>query len=200
MRKNPHKAWYLGPNYLKNNSDGYLINPDTNDIYWYHGTKYADDSPTHIEDEKWSQTLYLTSSFETAEQFAVMGIDASDGMTCSVYKTTIKLSADNIFDVRKAIDDPKFKDFAFEMFGEGLYEGLDNYFDAADAMNYELYDFVFNDARKDMLVDHGFVGWLETEDNVPHSPELEEPLTVSLLQEFTADLCIVEDEYIFKKV
>ena len=198
MRKNPHKAWYLGPNYLKNNSDGYLINPDTKDIYWYHGMNYSNDLPIDIGTEKFSQTLYLTSNFETAEAFSVAGIDVSDDWTCVVYTVAIKIPTENIFDVRKAIGNPKFKEFAYKMFGQDLYEDLDNYFDAASAMNYELYDFIFNYARKGTLLDNGFVGWLETEDSVPHSPELEEPLTIALLQESVADLCIVEDVEIVK--
>ena len=198
MRKNPHKAWYLGPNYLKNNSDGYLINPDTKDIYWYHGMNYSNDLPIDIGTEKFSQTLYLTSNFETAEAFAVAGVDASDDMACEIYTVAIKIPTEAIFDVRKAVGNPKFKEFAYKMFGQALYEELNNYFDAASAMNYELYDFIFNDTRKDMLLDNGFLGWLETEDSVPHSPELEEPLTIALLQEFAADLCIVEDVEIVK--
>jgi hypothetical protein len=79
------------------------------------------------------------------------------------------------------------------MFGQDLHEDLDNYFDVVSAMHYELYDFIFNDARKGTLLGNGFIGWLETEENVPHSQKLEEPLTVALIQEFAADFCIVED-------
>jgi hypothetical protein len=198
MRKNPHKAWYLGPNYLKNNSDGYLINPDTKDIYWYHGLNYSNDFPIDIGSEKFSQTLYLSSSFETAEEFSGMGEDVSDNRTCVVYTVAIKIPAENIFDVRKAIGNPKFKEFAYKMFGQDLYEDLDNYFDVASAMHYELYDFIFNDARKGTLLGNGFVGWLETEGNVNYISKLEEPLTVALIQEFAADFCIVEDVDIVK--
>ena len=120
MRNNPHKAWYLGPNYLKNNSDGYLINPDTKDIYWYHGLNYSNESPIDIGSEKWSKTLYLSSSFETAEAFSVEGIDIDDSI-CLVYTVTIKLPTEHIFDVRKVIGNPKFKEFAYTMFGQKTY-------------------------------------------------------------------------------
>lgn len=198
MRKNPHKAWYLGPNYLKNNTDGYLINPDTNDIYWYHGMNFSLEYPIAFEDIKFSQTLYLSSNFEVAEAFSVAGVDASDDRACEVYTVAIKIPTEAIFDVRKAVDDDEFEEFAYKMFGQNLHKDIYNYFDAASAMNFELYDFVFNEKRKNMLLNKGFVGWLETEDNVPHSSELGEPLTVALLQEYTADLCIVEDVTIVK--
>ena len=69
MRKNPSREWYLEPKFLRNDENGLLINPNTNDIYWFHGM-VGEPVVDYIRDLKESNTLYLSSSFETAKSFA----------------------------------------------------------------------------------------------------------------------------------
>ena len=201
-RKNPIKNWYLGPNFLKNDKDGYLINPATNDIYWYHGSRY--DAPSQgdvliddltFSEQRASNTLYISSSEDTAEVFAAMEFQERFELLFVVYKLKIQIPSRRIFDVRRAEDDPEFKEYASELLD---FDCCETYKDAASEMNFEVYDYHFNtSATMESLLSYDFLGWLETEDNVAYTTDAESDLTLALFQEYADHLCFIEDSYTF---
>lgn len=203
-RKNPKKEWYLGPNFLHNDKDGYLINPATNDIYWYHGSRY--DAPSQgdvliddltFSEQRASDTLYISSSEDTAKEFAAMEFtgDLAHERLFIVYNLKIQIPSRRIFDVRRSVDDPEFKEYASELLD---FDCCETYKDAASEMNFEVYDYHFNtSATMESLLSYDFLGWLETEDNAAYMSRNEEDLTLALFQEYADHLCFIEDSYTF---
>ncbi len=203
-RRNPSESWYNGPNYLKNDRDGYLVNPDTNDIYWYHGTRYytndysegiytqGDEEKVFYSGYRESHILYASSDKNTAEGFATFtpNIEEDDPELFVVYTFKMQIPAAKIFDIRKAVEDREFKEYASHLFPDIL--SVDTYEDIVlCCMEYEEYDKIgHNEDLHNWLLSKGFVGWLEHE-TIPGS------LTVALLQEEYADFCYVEDYYTF---
>lgn len=178
-RPNPSQEWFETQR-LQNDDNGYLINPDTNSIYWYHGMwpGYYDED---FYDPKESNTLYLSSCIETAKAAALANIpeeydeeneeDEDIRAYYLVYTVKVKIPENQIFDVRKALTDETFRKLAFKMIPKDEYcNDLDiDYFKDRDnllkLLRFGTYDYMFNEWDKSgrILVDNGFVGWIEQE-------------------------------------
>ena len=187
-RENPSSDWFLEPQFLKNDKDGYLINPDTNDIYWYHGACPSSTSDLEIHSEKESSTLYLTSSEDVADNIAYMN-QYSCELDPTIYTVTVKIHADRFFDVRYALSDEDDRQFAMEMFQTYYLAGEITERDFSDIvklirlLSFEYYDFNFNEYpnSKDLL-QRGFVGWIELETS-SMVVKYGEPITLAILQD-----------------
>lgn len=204
MRKNPSKKWYSKPTFLKNDENGYLINPDTNDIYWYHGM-FGELGVDSIRDPKMSDTLYLTSSLEVAKTFAQLNntefFELNPNVNPLVYEVFVKLPSSMVFDIRKAVFDESYRKMAIEMFSNspfGYYHPnhFKSVYSAMELLQFEMYDNNFNENERSRLLlkEYGFLGWLETEGDVRANYSKEFPLSLALLQEETEDLIFVELE------
>ena len=126
-RKNPSQEWFETQR-LQNDENGYLINPDTNDIYWFHGNRYGDCG------HEWSDSghRYLTSSFESARNF-INEDPSTNNYRCVVCEYTVQIPASQIYDARKTqegtIDPSRIEDLHYVNYDynqETVYE-LGNY-------------------------------------------------------------------------
>ena len=152
-RQNPDEAWYRTQS-LRNDEEGYLINPDTGGVRWYHGSK-------HGTLAYGGDVIYLTSDIDTAYAFACIDrpIFQDADWEASVYKMKIKISARNIFDVRQYAEDPRVERLA-DVLGVWTYAG------DKDQLIYHNYDVGLGysgGTHRGTATDLGFKGWLETE-------------------------------------
>jgi hypothetical protein len=97
QRPNPSREWFETQS-LQNDENGFLINPDTNDIYWYHGNRYGDCGGD------WSDSghRYLSSDIHSAQQFMDDAKEAN--YPCVVCEYTVQIPASQIYDARKTQD------------------------------------------------------------------------------------------------
>lgn len=98
FRPNPSREWFETQS-LQNDENGYLINPDTNDIYWYHGNRHG----VCGADWSYSGHRYLSSSFETAHNF-INEEPTTDNYRCVICEYTVQIPASQIYDARKTQD------------------------------------------------------------------------------------------------
>lgn len=210
MRINPSKEWYTKPTFLKNDENGYLINPDINDIYWFHGM-VGKPTVDYIYDLKDSGTLYLSSSYETAQSFATRSFtqgsnpeffESKPNVEPIIYEVLVKLPSSKIFDIRKAVFDESYRKMAIQMLSRNpasifSYRHFQSVYESLELLQFRNYDHYFNENERSKLLlkEYGFLGWLETESYMENVSK-EEPLTLALLQEETEDLVFVWDELV----
>lgn len=97
-RPNPSREWFETQS-LQNDENGFLVNPDTNDIYWYHGNRHG----VCGADWSYSGHRYLSSSFETAHNF-INEEPITDNYRCVICEYTVQIPASQIYDARKTQD------------------------------------------------------------------------------------------------
>jgi hypothetical protein len=156
-RKNPSAEWFETQR-LQNDADGYLINPDTNDIYWFHGSPGGG-----LTDNPPWQVLYLSSSVSSAVEFACLGYSEefpSSGFTPVILQMTLRLSPQQVFDIRNAGADPRIEALSKQL-------GMNPKRRVEDRLWYLHYDNTLGyhatpDQHK-VAQSFGFLGWLETE-------------------------------------
>ena len=80
----------------------------------------------------------------------------------------------------------------FAYFSSHHFKSMDS---VMELLEFGMYDFTFNENERSRLLlkEYGFLGWLETENDVRNVIN-KEPLTLALLQEETEDLVFVEFE------
>lgn len=209
-RKNPTKEWFKDPQFLTNDESGYLVNPDTADIYWYHGMCFSrQEIKKDIFDEKLSGTLYIGSSREEIGDFLWRMMQNADLDYCIVYKVAIRIPAHKLFDVRSALFNEDARALAIELFESHLEKPQSHDMHVSEKdfssierlvelMFFDYYDSNFNkhpNTRR--LLDHGYVGWVESEyDSKATLREPKSPITVAVLQESGADhfIEVIEEE------
>lgn len=183
-RKNPSREWFKTQS-LQNDENGFLINPDTNDIYWYHGSKYGGLGDGHV--------LYFSSDIDIARTMACqMFCYSEDDCTTTVYTAKLKARADEIFDARYADSSNNAKSLAERLNLEHPYYQSSLDFDNFDEkLGYR--------AQTDTDIAYaqslGFKGWLEVED-IYFDPE---PCTIGLFTNSMTNYEIVETVILSKK-
>jgi hypothetical protein len=184
LRSNPSREWFETQS-LQNDENGYLINPDTNDIYWYHGSKFGELGDGHV--------LYFSSDIDIARTMACqMFCYSEDDCTTTVYKAKLKTRADEIFDVRYADSSKNAKPLAERLNLEHPYDEYSLDFDNFDEkLGYH--------AQTDTDIAYaqslGFKGWLEVED--PFGDP--EPCTIGLFTNRGTNYEIVETVLLSEK-
>jgi len=186
-RNNPSKEWFETTS-LANDKDGFLVNPDTEDIYWFHGNRQG----AALNVPRVSETIYLSSMPSTAVGFACGGSRMRD-FDVPLYQVKARISAERVFDVRRAVYDLDFRKFASDMLGLRGETALTSIQHALRMLHFEEYDYGFNEyPLRGRLTRAGYVAWLETE-FVVDSSTTEEDLTLALLQEEALEDCVVDD-------
>ncbi len=167
IRKNPSAEWFETQR-LQNDADGYLINPDTNDIYWFHGSPVGG-----LEENSDRSTLYLTSSIPSAVAFACGGYLEGWGLDPIILRIVLKVPAHQIFDIRNTDTDPRIDILSdqVEMDPKKRHYGLWYlYYDRT--LGYEA-----TDEQRQAAQNLGFRGWLETEINLMG---IDQPCTIGI--------------------
>lgn len=192
LRRNPDDAWWTTPEYLQNDKDGYIVNPDTGSNVWFHGDSGQNEL---FRFRKESSTLYMTSAFESASEFACekLGPDDEDDQVV-VWRLRINLQASRILDVRRALHDQGFRELLIrELQGSRLADALEQFDDRMGnelrfrrfrrrVLDYTTYDHQMNSYFADALRRLGYVGWVEFEGGL-----LPEPLSIAILYDDALD-------------
>lgn len=198
LRRNPENAWWAAPEYLKNDPDGYIVNPDTDSNIWFHGDSGQNEL---FRFRKESSTLYMTSAFESASEFACEKLDPDDeDDQVIVWKLMIHLPTSRILDVRRALHDHGFREILIrELQGSRLADALEEFEDHAEdvsnlprfrrrVLDYTTYDHQMNSYFADALRRLGYVGWVEFEGG-----SFPAPVSVAILYDDALDCVEIVD-------
>lgn len=180
IHRNPAASWWERPEYLKNDPDGYIVNPDTDSNVWYHGDSGQNDL---LKFRKESSTLYMSSAFESAAEFACERLDPDDeDDQVAVWRLRVQLPASSILDVRRALYDSDFRQLLIrELQGSRLSDALEQFGERAKGelrfrrfrrrvLDYTTYDHELNQDFAGALRRLGYVGWVEFEGGLFPAP------------------------------